>query len=105
LISFGALAVSQLRFASIGPAVWWCFGALGFTTLYYLVSLRVNAFTRDFDYAGHQQLVNNWNPASYPTLDILLPSAGEDLAVLRNAWGYVAQIRLFARANDRAVSG
>jgi cellulose synthase (UDP-forming) len=92
LISFGALALSQLRFASIGPAVWWCYAALGFTTLYYLVSLRVNAFTRDFDYAGHQRLVNDWNPDSYPTLDILLPSAGEDLAVLRNAWGYIAQI-------------
>jgi cellulose synthase (UDP-forming) len=86
LISFGCIVVSQFRFAQANPWLWIYVPLLAFTVLYYLVSLRVNAISRDFDLRRHQDLVRSWKPAEYPTVDILLPVCGEPVQVLHNTW-------------------
>jgi cellulose synthase (UDP-forming) len=62
---------------------------LGFTVLYYIVSLRVNAFTADFDLRAHRRLVQDWRPKTYPTVAVFLPVCGEPVDVLRNSWTHV----------------
>jgi len=63
-----------------------------FTISYYLVSLSVNAFSRDFDLSAHRRLLSSWRPAVYPTVDVFLPVCGEPLEVLHNTWTHVARM-------------
>ncbi|MYW68298.1 glycosyltransferase [Streptomyces sp. SID8379] len=89
LISFGCLAVSQVELARSAPVLWVYAPLLVFTVVYYLVSLRVNGFTRDFDIKRHRRLVRNWRPETYPSVDVFLPVCGEPIAVLHNTWRHV----------------
>ena len=70
LVSFGCLAFSQLRLAHSTPWMWLFLPLLLFTILYYLISLSVNAFSRDFDLAAHRRLCASWRPAVYPNVDV-----------------------------------
>jgi cellulose synthase (UDP-forming) len=60
-----------------------------------LVSLRVNAWTKDFRASDHRALVESWAPPNgrWPSVDVWLPVAGESLAVLENTWRAVAALR------------
>jgi cellulose synthase (UDP-forming) len=53
---------------------------------YQAVSVPMNFTGRSFDMAAHDAVVASWRPASYPTVDILLPICGEPMEVLRNTW-------------------
>jgi len=41
----------------------------------------------------HEARVDAWQPRSLPSVDVFLPSAGEDLAVLRNTYAHVARLQ------------
>lgn len=56
LVSFSCLALSQFRLTRSTVWLWVYLPFLLFTILYYLVSLSVNAFSRDFDLRAHRQL-------------------------------------------------
>ncbi|MFC7261026.1 glycosyltransferase family 2 protein [Streptomyces lutosisoli] len=92
VVSFGCLTVSQVALAQASPLMWIFAPPLAFTVVYYLVSLKVNGFTRDFDFAYHQELVRGWRPAVYPTVDVFLPVCGEPIEVLHNTWTHVRQL-------------
>lgn len=92
LVSFGALVCSQLLFIRLSPWLWLITPLLGFTVIYYLVSLIVNSFTPTFQMAEHRKLVKKWHPARYPTVDVFLPVCGEPPHVLRNTWEYVREM-------------
>jgi cellulose synthase (UDP-forming) len=92
LVSFSCLAVSQFRLAQSTVWLWVYLPFLLFTILYYLVSLSVNAFSRDFDLRAHRRLRLSWRPAVYPTVDVFLPVCNEPLEVLHNTWTHVARM-------------
>ncbi|MFD3944261.1 glycosyltransferase family 2 protein [Streptomyces sp. NPDC058579] len=83
------LVMSQFRLATSTPLLWMIAPVLTFTVVYYLISLRVNAFTGDFDAERHRRLVREWSPATYPSVDVFLPVCGEPIEVLRNTWTHV----------------
>ncbi|MEU9979270.1 glycosyltransferase family 2 protein [Streptomyces sp. NPDC051014] len=89
LISYGCLAVSQYRLLGTTYAAWLLLPLSGISLAYYLVSLRVNGFGRDFDARGHRRLVRRWRPSEYPTVDVFLPVCGEPVHVLYNTWTHV----------------
>ncbi|MEU1198589.1 glycosyltransferase family 2 protein [Streptomyces sp. NPDC005813] len=89
LISVCCLVVSQYRLASSTPLLWLFAPFLAFTLLYYLISLRVNLFSRDFDLGRHRRLVGDWRPDTPPTVDVFLPVCGEPIEVLHNTWTHV----------------
>ena len=91
VVSFGCLALSQLRLAQSTPWMWLFLPFLLFTILYYLISLSVNAFSRDFDLRAHRRLRASWRPAVYPNVDVFLPVCGEPLDVIKNTWAHVAR--------------
>lgn len=95
LVSFGCLALSQLRLARSTPWMWLFLPFLLFTIFYYIVSLSVNAFSRDFDLHAHQRLRASWRPAVYPDVDVFLPVCGEPLYVIKNTWAHVARMRQY----------
>ncbi len=90
LVSFSCLTLAQLRLMHSTHWVWAYLPFLLFTVLHYLVSLSVNAFSRDFDLRAHRRLRSSWRPAVYPTVDVFLPVCGEPLEVLHNTWTHVA---------------
>jgi cellulose synthase (UDP-forming) len=92
LISMGCLAFSQFRLIDSSPWLTPLLPCLIFTVLYYLASLRVNAFTADFDLEAHRRLVQDWHPPAYPTVAVFLPVCGEPIGVLENTWTHVRRL-------------
>jgi cellulose synthase (UDP-forming) len=92
MLSLSCLTVSQLHLIQLSPWLWALAPFLVFTLVYYLISLRVNLGSRNFDWRTHRALVGSWNPRTYPTVDVWLPVCGEDLAVLDNTWSHVADL-------------
>lgn len=73
-----------------------------FTTLYFVISLVVNVSPGDFSLARHIELCEQWSEASAnATVDVLLPTCGEDLQVLANTWNGV---RSLVRARPGATA-
>jgi cellulose synthase (UDP-forming) len=59
-------------------------GALGT-----VVSLVATCRSRRDSVGSHASAVTSWRPGRVPGVDVFLPSAGEDLDVLRNTFGHV----------------
>ncbi|GGV07941.1 hypothetical protein GCM10010495_20460 [Kitasatospora herbaricolor] len=92
VISFVCLVISQVELFRVGSWFWLCVPFLVFTVVYYLVSLRVNSFTPNFDLKEHRRLVRKWTPAEYPTVDVFLPVCGEPIETLHNTWTHVRKL-------------
>ncbi|MET7619723.1 glycosyltransferase family 2 protein [Streptomyces sp. NPDC005408] len=88
----GCLTFSQFRLIQSSPWLAVLLPCLIFTVLYYLTSLRVNAFTADFDLSAHRKLVEDWQPKAYPTVSVFLPVCGEPIEVLENTWRHVRRL-------------
>lgn len=93
VLAFTGIAISLTRFALQGKWTMVYFAPLAFMVAYFVISQLSNSFTRDFDLAAHEQLVASWRPESYPGVDIMLPTCGEDMAILRNTAEHVARLR------------
>ncbi|MFH8799243.1 glycosyltransferase family 2 protein [Streptomyces sp. NPDC017936] len=86
------LVLSQFMLIRSSTLLFVLLPCLGFSVLYYIVSLRVNSFTADFDLVAHRRLVEEWRPTVYPTVAVFLPVCGEPLDVLRNTWTHVRRL-------------
>ena len=62
-----------------------------------VVSLFTSSRSRRDSLDGHRSRVRSWSPERVPSVDVFLPSAGEDLAVLENTYLHVARLRWTAR--------
>jgi cellulose synthase (UDP-forming) len=58
-----------------------------------VISVISSSRRRRSNYAEHRSRVANWMPDVIPSVDVLLPSAGEDLAVLENTYRAVAALQ------------
>lgn len=58
-----------------------------------LVSLFTSSRPRRDDLRRHRARVSRWKPDAVPSVDVFLPSAGEDLEVLHNTYRHVTQLR------------
>jgi len=93
VLSMAMLLVSQVHFLELSPWLLIFVPYLAFTVAYFIISLIINLRSKDFDVDRHRRLVAGWRPARYPSVDILLPVCGEDIAVLVNTWNYVDRLR------------
>ncbi len=92
LLSVAMIVVSQLHFISINHWLLVLLPFLLFTIVYFVISMRVYATSRNFDLVAHRTLVDGWSPDHHPSVDILLPICNESLAVLHNTWTYVDRL-------------
>jgi cellulose synthase (UDP-forming) len=99
IIGFSGVLVSSYRFFSTDKILYIFFPFLAFTFFYYLVSVFVQGFGGSFDPATHHDIVEEWRPVVYPSVDIFLPVAGEDLRILDNTWRGVDALRKHYRGN------
>ncbi len=93
--SFALIAISILKFSTSDPR----FGFVLVPLALYIVTLTVSLISstrpRRMDRIGHEARVNLWEPYAghpYPSIDVFLPSAGEDLDILANTYAHVAQL-------------
>lgn len=92
MVSLACLTISVVHLIVIRPWLRLLVPYFAFLLVYYLMSLRVNLPSRDFDIKAHRDMVNAWTPDRHPTVDIWLPICGEDIAVLSNTWYYVKSL-------------
>lgn len=62
-----------------------------------VLSLVTTARKRRVSLASHRLTVGQWQPRTCPSVDVLLPSAGEDLALIANTFRYVADLEWAGR--------
>lgn len=82
--------VSLFSFIYANPILWAIFPFIILTISYYIVSLLVTINTKSFDFDLHNKIVASWRPKQFPSVDIFLPTCGEDIEVLKNTWDGVA---------------
>jgi cellulose synthase/poly-beta-1,6-N-acetylglucosamine synthase-like glycosyltransferase len=70
---------------------------LAIATIGMLASLLTSIQKRRDTLAGHRRRVESYHPVSPPSIDIFLPSAGEDLAVLANTYYHVSRLEWAGR--------
>jgi len=91
-VAFTGTAISLFGFAHMR---WWTLVFLVPLVFYAgetLLSLRTSTYRRRIDLADHVATVENWAPDRYPSVDVFLPTAGEDLELLENTYRYVDTI-------------
>jgi cellulose synthase/poly-beta-1,6-N-acetylglucosamine synthase-like glycosyltransferase len=92
LLGYILIVTSVGYFVYRQPWAWFLIVPLAITSIATLVSLYTSSRPRRDTRESHQQKVSAWAPASVPSVDVFLPSAGESLAVLRNTYLHVAQL-------------
>lgn len=92
-LAFGGVCVSLYGFARM--SYWTLLFALPMVlfALEMLLALRTAGHRPRTTRAAHRALVEGWRPAQVPSVDVFLPTAGEDLDVLRNTYWYVDRLR------------
>ncbi|MFG3526764.1 glycosyltransferase family 2 protein [Streptomyces sp. NPDC047917] len=91
-LAFVLTAATMLTFALRTPALW-AFLAVLALNLVALVLSSVNSLRRRrLTGRSHEVLVHAWNPAELPDVDLYLPTCGEPLAVLDNAYRAVSAV-------------
>ncbi|MEV8104327.1 cellulose synthase catalytic subunit [Streptomyces sp. NPDC088135] len=90
--AFVLTAATMLTFALRTPALWAFLAVLALNvvalTLSSVNSLRQRRLTR----RSHEVLVHAWDPPELPSVDLYLPTCGEPLAVLDNAYRAVSAV-------------
>lgn len=92
-VSFALVAFSATRLALSTPSFVILLAPVMLYTTTMLVSISSSARRRRSDRIDHEFLVNDYQPDSFPTVDVFLPTAGEPLEVLRNTYRHVAAMR------------
>lgn len=57
------------------------------------LSLYTSTRPRRIDLAAHQRFVGNWAPRRYASVDVFLPTAGEELGLLENSMWYLTRLQ------------
>jgi cellulose synthase (UDP-forming) len=90
-IAFAAGFVSQVLFEI--HSGFWFFGIFTLIgTLAFSMSMPLGFAGRGFSIDRHRARVADWQPASYPSVDIFLPVCGEPIEILSNTWTAVAEL-------------
>ncbi len=86
-------ACVSLMLFSNGMVVLWLFWVPLTLGLMYLVVMHyASTRPRQFSRVDHLRITEMWEPDAYPSVDVFLPSAGEDLDVLDNTYRHVAAL-------------
>ena len=91
-LCFPSLVYSQVEMVRRYPWFWWYAPFIMLGILLFAFPLLTDGLSRGFNLEEHKQLVRDWLPLSYPSVDIFLPVCGEPVEVLRNTWTHVARL-------------
>jgi cellulose synthase (UDP-forming) len=96
-LSYAGVGYSLYRFSHLSYWTLICLLPLGIYTLELGLAFRTTLFRRRIYHADHDASVDAWrqshpDPVPVPSVDVYLPTAGEDIDVLRNTYTYVKEI-------------
>lgn len=92
-LAFAGVAVSLVGFSTMR---YWTLIFLVPLVLYAaetLLGLRTSTFRRTVTLPDHQMRVELWKPEFYPSVDVFLPTCGEELPLLGNTYRYVTGLQ------------
>lgn len=89
-VATGAAAVSLILFSLTATPLWWFWIPFSIFVMYMVLTHYCTTRKRQFSLVDHRRIVELWAPDRLPSVDVFLPSAGEDLAVLENTYRHVA---------------
>ncbi|HCT79234.1 MAG TPA: glycosyl transferase [Micromonosporaceae bacterium] len=90
--SYTFTAVTLFLFSLRHPALWVFLAILGLNIVAWSMSLLDGQKQRRLTRQSHELLIRGWQPASRPSVDVFLPSAGEQLSILRNTYTHVSAL-------------
>ncbi len=93
VFGFACVSLSAARLYSHNIWMLPLYVLLGYTVIYFLVSLRISLFPKDFNIAAHRSMVRAWKKFDAPSVDVFLPTCGEPLDVLANTWRGVLEAK------------
>ncbi|MGW6285516.1 glycosyltransferase family 2 protein [Streptomyces sp. NPDC055107] len=91
-LAFVFTAATMFTFALRTPVLWAFLAVLGLNVVALLLSSLNSLRQRRLTRASHEVLVRAWRPAGLPGVDLYLPTCGEPLPVLANAYRAVAAL-------------
>ncbi|KAK4201912.1 nucleotide-diphospho-sugar transferase [Triangularia verruculosa] len=94
LLSFFTLSAGMWLFSVCAPIFAWYGVFVGFLNVYLIISYFVGVVGRDWDYKGHQDLVEKYpiNDETAPTVDVYLPCCSEPLEIIENTYNHVIKL-------------
>ena len=92
-LSFASIAYSLTRFSMTKLYLLLILVPISLYCLTLVISLVGSGRKRRTDVVDHDLRVTRYSPARYPSVDVFLPTAGEAIAILRNTYGYVREMR------------
>jgi hypothetical protein len=85
--------ISLVKFALNHPITWVFLAPVLLRVVTTAVGLITSSRRRRVSLASHRDKVGSWRPGMYPSVDVFLPSCGEDLQVLANTYWHVSQLQ------------
>ncbi|MFC4337929.1 glycosyltransferase [Salininema proteolyticum] len=85
-------AASLFLFSLRTPLLWPFLAVLGVNLVAWTLALLDGQRTRRVTEEGHKLLLANYRPGTAPSVDVLLPTCGEDFDILRNTYRHVAAL-------------
>ncbi len=92
-ISFALIGISVLRFSLSDMRLLLFLVPMTLYAVGLVISLLSSTRRRRINRVDHEARIATWAPAHYPTVDVFLPTAGEDLDILTNTYLYVAEMQ------------
>ncbi len=94
VISFLTLSAGMWLFAVSAPIFAWYGVFVGFLNIYLIISYFVGVVGRDWDYAAHCEIVEQFpiTEASAPTVDVYLPCCSEPVEILENTYRHIVRL-------------
>jgi cellulose synthase (UDP-forming) len=82
LVAFLGVAASLAGFATRSPWASILLVPVALMVVEQAFAVRTSTFRRSADLTSHLDLVRSWRPASHPSVDVFVPTCGEDLGIL-----------------------
>ena len=92
VLQFAAFLGVVISFAGFSASSYWTF-IFGIPLVLFAVEQTLALYTssrpRRINWVSHQRTVENWTPRRYPSVDVFVPTAGEELDLLHNTMRYL----------------
>lgn len=90
LVGVPPLILCQAGFVASSMRLWVLAPLFALTPLVALIRLLLETSPAGIGLEEHNALVREWNPRRFATVDLMLPTCGEPMGMLRNTWRHVA---------------
>lgn len=87
------IVISVILFVRNRPWTMWLLGPLAICTASTLLSVITSSRRHAISFESHRKLVESWVPDYVPSVDVFLPTAGEELEILCNTYYHVSNLK------------